>query len=123
MARGFGLNDFDLYSHKDCHIVYLDGPPAYNKTGPVFGAAWNLPLTEARPMAQSSALDLLNAAVFGGRVRCTGKGCLYDPPNPPPQKLTCEDNPCPKGQECCLSGTYYTCCAIGQKCVNHNYCE
>ena len=37
---------------KDCRIVYLDGPPAFEKSGPVFGAAWNLPLKEARPMAQ-----------------------------------------------------------------------
>ena len=37
----------------DCHIVYLDGPPVYSKTGPVFGAAWNIHLQDARPMAQA----------------------------------------------------------------------
>ena len=47
-------------STENCHIVYLDGPPAFNKTGPVFGAAWNWPYTEGRPIAQNSALDLLN---------------------------------------------------------------
>ena len=41
-----------FHHRPDCHIVYLDGPPAYNKTGPVFGAAWNLPIKDARPMAQ-----------------------------------------------------------------------
>ncbi len=108
---------------KDCHIVYLDGPPAYNKTGPVFNSAWNMPLVEARPMSQASALDLLNAAI-AGPVRCSGKQCKYDPPNPPPQKLSCDDNPCPKGQDCCGSGSsYYTCCAVGQKCLDGDYCE
>lgn len=102
---------------KDCHIVYLDGPPAYNKTGPVYGAAWNLHMKEARPMAHNSALDLLNSAVFGGTAKCTGKSCSFDPPNPPPHHLTCKDNPCPTGQDCCSFVQSYTCCAVGQKCL------
>ena len=106
---------------KDCHIVYLDGPPAFSKTGPVFGAAWNLAYKEGRPMAQNSALDLLNAATFI-RVKCKGEPCLFDPPNPPPAKLTCKDHPCPIGQDCCPSyDSYFTCCAPGQKC-QENYC-
>ena len=75
-------------------------------------------------MAQTSAMDLLNANIFGGKVICKGPKCKYDPVNPPPQKLSCKDNPCPKGQDCCTSGgTYYTCCAPGQKCVDDDYCE
>ena len=119
------LKTFPLFHRtKDCHVVYLDGPPAYNKTGPVFGAVWTgikgQKYQEARPMTQSSAMDLLNAAVFS--VKCRGKLCHYDPPNKPPGKLTCQDKPCPSDQECCQYDGSYTCCAVGQHCVS-GYCQ
>ena len=111
-----------------CHIVYLDGPPFYDGTGPVFGSAWNKPIKEARPMMQNSALDLLTAGIKHN-VSCVGEGCNYDPPTPPPKALTCSDNPCPTGQDCCkfpgpcaLCPSSYTCCATGQKC-NNGVCE
>ena len=117
------LSQATCYPHhsNDCHIVYLDGPPAFNKTGPVFGASWNLPFHEARPIAQNSALDLLNSAIFA-KIQCQGNLCSFDPPNPPPAKLTCKDQPCPTGQDCCPSyDSYYSCCAPDQKCQD-NYC-
>ena len=100
----------------------MNGPPAYNKTGPVFGSVWKgLSHTqEARPMVQASALDLLNAAVFD--VKCLGSLCKHDPPNPPPEKLTCNDHPCPQKQDCCEFYHSFTCCAVGQHCVT-GYCQ
>ena len=111
---------------ENCQIVYLDGPPAYEKTGPVFGSVWNGILFQGepeprRPMAQSSAIDLLNAVVFD-EVKCSGSLCKYDPPNLPPGKLTCQDDPCPKGQDCCAYYQSFTCCAIGQNCVG-GFCQ
>ena len=107
----------------DCHIVYLDGPPAFNKTGPVFGSAWFKPITEARPEGQVSVLELFTAGMHPN-VSCVGKACTYDPPSPPPKHLTCQDNPCPIGQECCKypETSSYTCCAPNQKCTQ-GYCE
>ena len=107
----------------NCQIVYLDGPPAYEKTGPVFGSVWNglLQGEARRPMAQSSAIDLLNAVVFD-KVKCSGSLCGYDPPNLPPGKLTCQDDPCPKGQDCCAYYQSFTCCAVGQHCVS-GFCQ
>ena len=66
--------------HKNhtCHIVYLDGSPAYPATGPVYDAVWLGPFNESRPIQQTSALDLLVAASEAG-VRCRGAGCSYDP--------------------------------------------
>ena len=105
----------------DCHIVYLDGPPSFNKTGPIFGSAWYKKVKEARPEAQVSVLELISAGIHHN-VSCVGKACSFDPPNPPPKHLTCEDNPCPIGQECCKYVDSYTCCAPGQKCID-GYCQ
>ncbi len=63
---------FKWSDEKDCHIVYLDGPPVYNKTGPVFGAAWNYPLRDARPMAQvvQSNSEVLNRFYTQESLEC-----------------------------------------------------
>ena len=112
-----------LSSKDECHIIYLDGPPSYNKTGPVFGSAWYKPVKEARPEAQVSVLELFTAGIHLN-VSCVGKACTYDPPTPPPKHLTCHDNPCPTGQECCKypDTDSYTCCAPNQKC-SYGYCD
>ena len=104
-----------------CHIVYLDGSPAFPATGPVYDAVWLGPFNQSRPIQQTSALDLLVAGSEED-VRCHGHGCHYDPHNPAPKPLTCQDDPCPSGQECCEYNSQYTCCAPGQKCMD-NYCQ
>merc|ERR1719481_1519838 len=104
-----------------CHIVYLDGPPSYKATGPVYDAVWLGPFNQSRPIQQTSALDLLLAG-SERNVICVGKACSYDPINPPPRPLTCHDNPCPLSQQCCEYESQYTCCAEGQTC-NHGFCE
>ena len=83
----------------------------------MFGSAWYKPVKEARPEAQVSVLDLFNAGIKFN-VSCIGQACNYDPPNPPPKKITCDDDPCPIGQECCQYPytPAYTSCATGQKC-------
>ena len=59
---------------RSCHIVYLDGPPSYPATGPVYDSVWRGPFNQSRPIQQTSALDLLLAGVEAG-VRCRGRGC------------------------------------------------
>ena len=51
---------------RSCHIVYLDGPPSYPATGPVYDSVWRGPFNQSRPIQQSSALDLLVAGVEPG---------------------------------------------------------
>ena len=104
-----------------CHIVYLDGPPSYPATGPVYDSVWRGPFNQSRPIQQTSALDLLLAGVEAG-VRCRGRGCQYDPHHPRPHPLTCHDEPCPQGQQCCQYQSEFTCCAPGQTCL-HGSCQ
>ena len=107
--------------NKTCHIVYLDGPPSYPPTGPVYDSVWPGPFNQSRPIQQTAALDLLLAGVEE-EVRCRGEGCHYDPHHPKPQPLTCRDDPCPEGQQCCQYHSQYTCCAQGQTC-SQGYCQ
>lgn len=101
----------------ECNITFKDGPPYFNKSGPVFSQDWRGPFTVGNPMQQTSVLDLLISAIKPG-TKCKGKYCTYDPPIPPPQSLTCNDNPCPSGQDCCEYSPYttYTCCETTQHC-------
>ena len=99
----------------NCHIVYLDGPPSYGATGPVFDRNWSGGFQQSRPIQQTSALDLLLAGVRGP-VLCVGRDCAYDPVPPPPHHLTCKDQPCPTGQDCCEYDGEYSCCNTDQKC-------
>ena len=98
-----------------CHIIYLDGSPYNSATGPVFDSVWSGPFHESRPIQQTSALDLLLAGIQAP-VECVGKKCEYDPAAPPPHHLTCEDDPCPVGQDCCEYEEEYACCNTDQKC-------
>lgn len=100
-----------------CNITFQDGPPYFNKSGPVFSQDWRGPFTVGNPMHQTSVLDLLTSAIKPG-TRCKGKYCTFDPPVPPPQSLTCNDQPCPSGQDCCEYSPYttYTCCETTQHC-------
>ena len=107
--------------NQSCHIVYLDGAPSYPATGPVYDSVWRGPFNQSRPIQHTSALDLLVAGVEGG-VRCRGQGCHYDPRHPQPRPLTCKDDPCPEGQQCCEFQSQFTCCAPGQIC-SQGYCQ
>ncbi len=40
-----------------------DGPPAYPAAGPLFDAVWTGPFRQARPIQQTSALDLFLAGL------------------------------------------------------------
>lgn len=101
-----------------CEIIFKDGPPYYNKSGPLFSPDWNGPFTYAAPMQQTAALDLFVAAIKPG-TNCTGDYCGYNPYYPHPQPMTCKDYPCPEDQPCCEYSPYtsYTCCTSDQKCV------
>ncbi|KAL4230491.1 hypothetical protein ACF0H5_010873 [Mactra antiquata] len=107
----------DLDPITKCNISYRDGPPYFNKTGPVFSPDWRGPFSYGAPMQQSSVLDLFIAAIKPGTT-CTGKYCNYDPRYPDPQELTCKDYPCPSDQDCCEYSPYtsYTCCEPSQHC-------
>ena len=100
-----------------CNITFKDGPPYYNKSGPVFSYDWRGPFRAGAPMQQSSVLDLFIAAI-GPDTTCTGDLCNYDPYFPPPQPLTCGSKPCPSHQDCCEYSPYtsYTCCEAKQTC-------
>ncbi|KAH3833393.1 uncharacterized protein LOC127878953 [Dreissena polymorpha] len=102
-----------------CNISYKDGPPYFNKSGPVFSPDWRGPFSYGAPMQQTSALDLFISAIQPG-TECSGSFCNYDPPNPPPQPLTCNSKPCPEGEDCCEYSPYtsYTCCYTNQHCNN-----
>lgn len=99
-----------------CNITYLDGPPFFNRSGPVFSPDWSGPFTVGAPMQQTAVLDLLVSAIKPG-TNCTGTYCNFSPSNPTPQHLTCSDFPCPKGKPCCSYQSSYTCCDYTQKCV------
>ena len=106
----------------ECRLVYRDGPSYFNATAPVFSNNWHGPYNYSAPMQQASALDLLVSAIKPG-TKCSGPACTYDPPIPPPMTLTCKNDPCPKGQDCCEhGGGYRTCCNPAQKCVK-GFCE
>ena len=102
---------------KECNITFKDGPPFFNISGPVFSQDWRGPFSRGNPMQQTSVLDLLTSAIKPGTV-CKGIFCSYDPPVPSPRSLTCNDFPCPSGQDCCEYNNSYTCCAKGQHCNN-----
>ncbi|XP_041357624.1 uncharacterized protein LOC121374585 [Gigantopelta aegis] len=103
---------------KTCHVVYKDGPPFNNCTGPVFSENWHGPYNYTAPMQQTSVLELFTANIKLGTL-CKGDACAYDPPTPAPHPLTCKDDPCPPGQDCCSYGGSYTCCDSDQQCKNH----
>jgi len=100
-----------------CNVTFKDGPPYYNSSGPVFSPDWRGPFTFGSPIPQTSVLDLLVAAIKPG-TRCTGSFCNYDPYYPPPTSMTCDDYPCPDGEDCCEYSPYssYTCCYTNQHC-------
>lgn len=98
-----------------CNITYKDGPPYFNRSGPVFSVDWSGPFVVGAPMQQTAVLDLFVAAIKLG-TKCTGDYCNYSPQNPEPQPLTCKDYPCPPGQPCCEYAGAYTCCNSDQKC-------
>jgi len=104
-----------VHNNHTCHIVYLDGAPSYPASGPVFDTVWLGPFNESRPIQQTSALDLLVAG-SEENITCRGHACQYDPRNPSPKPLSCQDDPCPEGQDCCEYSSQYTCCAPGQTC-------
>ncbi|KAK3098040.1 hypothetical protein FSP39_015536 [Pinctada imbricata] len=106
-----------------CNITFQDGPPYYNKSGPVFSANWIGPFTVGAPMQQTSALDLFVSGIKPGTL-CTGKYCDYSPYYPPPQPMTCGSHPCPTDQQCCEYSPYksYTCCTPQQKCNKDGIC-
>ncbi len=107
---------------ENCTLIYTDGLPFYNVTGPVFDTSWHGPYNHSSPMPQASALDLLVSLIQPG-TKCKGGGCGYDPPTPPPRPMTCKGNPCPTGRVCCdYQGGYRTCCESTQKCVG-GFCE
>ena len=68
-------------------------------------------------LQQASVFDLFASSISEG-TQCSGSACSYNPPNPPPEPLTCDDNPCPEGKQCCSfdHGEYQTCCASSQIC-------
>ena len=103
---------------KRCHVVYKEGPPFNNCTGPVFSENWHGPYDFTEPMQQTSVLELFTANIKPGTV-CKGEPCVYDPQTPPSHPLTCKDDPCPPGQDCCSYGGSSTCCELEQKCKNH----
>lgn len=110
-------NMCDLDPITKCNISYKDGPPYFNKSGPVFSPDWRGPFTYGAPMQQTSVLDLFIAAIKPETV-CNGKYCDFDPDYPPPQALTCGSQPCPEGEDCCEYSPYtsYTCCETTQHC-------
>lgn len=110
-------NICDLHSLSKCNISFHDGPPYYNKSGPLFSPDWRGPFSYGAPMQQTSVLDLFISAMKPGTL-CTGHYCNYDPYYPPPQPLTCGSQPCPEGQDCCEYSPYtsYTCCETSQHC-------
>jgi mannan endo-1,6-alpha-mannosidase len=69
-----------------CCVIYADGPPFNDKTGPVFSESWRGPFNYSAPMQQTSVLDLFVSIIRPGTI-CTGPGCSYDPPTPPPHHL------------------------------------
>ncbi|CAH1792785.1 unnamed protein product [Owenia fusiformis] len=101
----------------DCKIVYRDGSPFNDATGPVFGTNWHGPYNFSAPMQQTGVLEIFLSATVPG-VQCMGQGCSYDPPVPPAKHLTCDDKPCPPGEPCCKYNGAYTCCDTTQKCIN-----
>ncbi|XP_045205151.2 uncharacterized protein LOC123557625 [Mercenaria mercenaria] len=110
-------NICDMDPVTKCNVSYKDGPPYYNKSGPVFSPDWRGPFSYGAPMQQTSVLDLFVSAIKPGTV-CSGKFCNYDPYYPPPQSLTCGSQPCPEGEDCCEYSPYssYTCCETTQHC-------
>merc|ERR1719234_2580360 len=86
--------EISVKNSSHCHLVYLNGGPAYPATGPVFGVHWSGPFMEGRPIQQTSALDLLLSGVKG-KVVCKGVGCSFDPHPPPPRPLSCKNAPRP----------------------------
>ncbi|KAH3833549.1 hypothetical protein DPMN_106862 [Dreissena polymorpha] len=102
-----------------CNISYQDGPPYFNKSGPVFSPDWRGPFSYGDTMQQTSVLDLFISAIQPS-TECSGSFCNYDPPNPPPQPLTCNSKPCPEREDCCEYSPYtsYTCCYTNQHCNN-----
>ncbi len=53
---------FDMNHRSSAAADYSsDGPPAYEAKGPVFDAVWMGPFRQARPIQQTSALDLFLA--------------------------------------------------------------
>lgn len=110
-------NICDLDPITKCNISYQDGPPYYNKSGPVFSPDWRGPFSYGAPMQQTSVMDLFVSAMKPDTV-CSGQYCNYDPYYPPPQPLTCGNEPCPEGQDCCEYSPYtsYTCCESVQHC-------
>lgn len=106
-----------------CRIQYLNGPPFFNITGPLFGRYWRGPFDYDAPEQHLATLELFIAAI-SPYTRCTGSDCSYDPPNPPaPRKLTCKDDPCPPNQQCCDYQSHYTCCFTNQKCRPNGVCN
>ena len=107
-----------------CNITFQDGPPYYNKSGPVFSPNWIGPFTVGAPEQQTSALDLFVSSIKPG-TKCTGSYCDYSPYYPPPQPLTCNSHPCPQKEQCCEYSPYasYTCCTPDQKCNKDGICE
>ena len=88
-----------------CNISARNGASFHNRSGPVFGWRFHEPFRgqEANPMSQVSALQLLCAAVDDATT-CDDDGdddwCAYDPPNPPPEPLTCDDaHTCPRKRQ------------------------
>ena len=120
-------NNAQVMLHNDtcwekCDINYQDGQPYYNATTPVFDTNWHGPFNWTSPKQQVSALDLLVSTIEEGTT-CTGGGCYYDPPTPPIKPLTCKNDPCPEGQQCCeYQGGFRTCCEASQKCID-GFCE
>ena len=110
-------NVCDLDPITKCNISYKDGPPYFNKSGPVFSPDWRGPFTYGAPMQQTSVLDLFVSAILPG-TQCSGPYCDYDPSYPAPQPLTCGSHPCPQGEDCCEYSPYtsYTCCYSNQHC-------
>lgn len=106
-----------------CYIVFKDGPPSFQVTGPVFSSNWNGPFDYGAPMQQTSVLDLFVASILPG-TKCSGVFCNYDPRIPPPKPMTCSSRPCPPGEDCCAykHKASYTCCDKSQKCNKQGIC-
>jgi len=57
-------SEFFLHDEKPMILALdVDGPPAYQAAGPLFDSVWTGPFKQARPIQQTSALDLFLAGL------------------------------------------------------------